>query len=139
MIEKALFLHLTADPQVDALIGNGIAHRMFPHVIPQKVPDGLAQLPCLLYDLRGVSRQVLYCGTSRQVKASYQIDAIATTYEAARALAAAVREALIDFSGRMAGLVEVRTCTLEAESTIQDFEPGLYRSLQSWFVWYLEE
>lgn len=139
MIEKALFLHLAADPAIDALVGNGAVHRIFPHVIPQKVPDGAAQLPCILYELRSVNRDVGYCGTHRLVRASYQLDAIATSYEASRILAAAIRDALIDFSGLMGGLTAVSTCSLESEFTLQDFEPGFYRSSQSWFIWYVEE
>lgn len=116
----------------------GTPDRVFPQVIPQKVPGGAAQIPAVVYERRVVQRQVTYCGTSGLVRTTVSLDCYAASYDEAQDLAAAVRGALIDYSGLLGGIVDVRAASLDTEFDVQDFEPGLYRVSQSWTFWHTE-
>lgn len=113
-------------------------HRVFPLVIPQKIKGGSAQMPCVVYDVRSVERQVTYCGTSGLVRSVMNIDCYALSYDESKELAQAVRDALLDYRGLLGGIVDVRAASLETEFDIQDIEPGLYRVSQSWVFWHAE-
>lgn len=112
--------------------------RVYPLVIPQKVPRGRAQVPAVVYTYVASAWQGTYCGVSRLVSADVRLDCYARTYHEARDLAAAVRSLLHDFAGSMGGTVDVRTAILTTEFDVQDFEPGLFRVSQSWTFWYTE-
>lgn len=117
---------------------NGAIDRVFPGVIPQKVPKGSQQTPCMTYETSDVSRQTTYCGKNPVIKTTMRLDTFSTTYNEAKEAAAAVRELLSDFRGLLGGIVEMRTATLENEFDVQDFEPGLYRVSQTWSFWHVE-
>lgn len=136
MIGAALAQHLGADAAVAAIVGT----RIHPQVIPQRIPAGVPRVPAVVYSVSGVQRGVAYCGTDRLVRAAVAIDAYAQGYDAARALAAAVRTALVDFSGTMgtSTTVPVRTANIETEIDLMDIEPGLYRVSQQWAIWHEE-
>lgn len=136
MIHQALFQHLTADAGVAALV----AARINPLVIPQRIAATSVRVPAVVYSISGVERGVSYCGTDDLVRTTIAIDCYAAGYDAARALATAVRTALVDFSGPMgsATVVPVRTCNIETEFDLMDIEPGLYRVSQQWTIWHEE-
>lgn len=116
----------------------GTPNRVYPLVIPQKVPRGAAQTPCVVYETVGVDRQVSYCGTSGLIRTTMQLNCYAEDYGTAKSVAAAVRDVFGDFRGLLGGTVDVRHAKLEAEFDIQDIEPGLYRVSQSWVIWHVE-
>lgn len=136
LLHQAIKEHLEADTSVAALMGS----RFFYGVVPQKITtDGTSRMPCVVYERRGVNRQVRYCGTDGVIQTLVTLDIYALTYTAARELANEVRRSLIDFQGMLSGVVSVRAATLETEFDLQDMEPGLFRVSQSWNFWHEEE
>lgn len=127
-------------PTSGLLAGNtGEPDRVYPLVIPQKVPHSrVQQTPCVVYQVRNVDRQVTYCGTSGLVRSEVQLDSYATSYDGAVELAAGVREVLTDFRGALGGVVSVRHAALQTEFDLQDPDPGLYRVSQLWVFWHEE-
>lgn len=136
MINEAVYQHLVATAGVAALVGT----RIHPLVIPQRIAATSQRVPAVVYSISGVDRAVSYCGTDRLVRSTLGIDCYAAGYDAARALATAVRTALVDFFGPMgsATVVPVRTCNIETEFDLMDIEPGLYRVSQQWTIWHEE-
>lgn len=136
MINEAVYQHLVGTAGVAALVGT----RVHPLVIPQRIAASTQRVPAVVYSISGVDRGVSYCSTDRLVRSTLGIDCYAAGYDAARALATAVRTALVDFSGPMgsATVVPVRTCNIETEFDLMDIEPGLYRVSQQWTIWHEE-
>lgn len=138
MIQQALFAHLSTDPAVAPLVaGAGGRVRIFPLVIPQRQFDE-QQLDCMVYSVSDTQRDVSYCGTQRLVRSVIDIDCYSQAYDTARALAAAVRGALADYSGLMGGVADVRTANITSEADLLDIEPGIYRVAQTWSIWHVE-
>ncbi len=135
-LHQAIKNHLESDTSVSSLMGT----RFFYGVVPQKIStDGVSRIPCVVYERRGVNRQVTYCGTNDLIQTLVTLDIYALTYSAARELAREVRRSLVDFQGLLSGVVSVRAASLETEFDLQDMEPGLYRVSQSWTFWHEEE
>lgn len=116
----------------------GTPNRVYPLIIPQKIPRGAAQVPCVVYEISAVARQVTYCGVSGLARTSILLDCYAEDYHTAKQLAQAVRETLSDYQGMLGGTVSVRNMALETELDLHDIEPGLYRVSQSWTIWHVE-
>lgn len=134
MAEPNLYEFLRNVPAVAALVGD----RIYPVMVPQGHPDGPARLPCVVYTRVTAARQVLFCGTDRAVQASYQLDAYAAEYDSAVAVATAIRAALVDYGGQLGDVAALR-CSLEADfDTVPDPEPGIFRRLQTFTIWYRE-
>jgi hypothetical protein len=137
MISDSLYNYLSA--QVSS-----VTNRVYPLVIPQQVYDEATKQPCLVYTMDTDTRHVRFSGTDSLVRGSLQVDCYARTYKAAQTLAAAARTALVDYSGAMAAATSpvtstnIQTIHLEGESNLMDEEPGLYRVLQRYVVWYDE-
>src|SRR5512138_859594 len=110
---------------------NSAPNRIYPIVIPQKVPRGAQVTPCVVYETRAVDRQVTYCGVSGLVRTTLQLDVYAEDYNTVKEVARAVREVLADYRGLLGGTVDTRHASLETEFDINDFEPGLYRVSQT--------
>lgn len=140
MIESALYAVLAGNAGVRSLVANATSpttYRIYPLVIPQHVQGEAAQQPSIVYAKDGVDRQVLYSGTGSVVSVSFQIDCYALTHLAAITLAAAVRAALVDYAGVVAG-VTIKASMIENEFSTIDAEPGLFRVTQFWTVWHVE-
>jgi hypothetical protein len=120
--------YLLAQPDVAAEVGAG----MYPLFIPQG-----HEPPCLVYQQIDADRQPTYDGTSALVQALVQVDCLATRYADARRIADAVRGALVDFSGSMAGTT-VRNCFIAADQDLSDIEPGFFRISLNFNLWYVE-
>lgn len=139
MIQESLYNYLVTDSGVSA-----ITTRCYPLVIPQQSYEEATRHPCLVYRIDGQERQVLFANTNEMVRATVTIDSYARTYAGAHALAAAVRGALVDYSGQMATVTSPVTYTtvkrifLDQQSDLVDIEPGLYRVMQQYTVWYHE-
>lgn len=137
MFHDGLAKELAENTNTSAYLA-GTPDRVYPMVIPQKVPRGAPQIPCIVYALRNVERQVTYCATSGLVRSTMQLDCYSSDYSEAKLLARAVYDVLQDFKGLLGGTIDVRAASLETEFDIQDFEPGLYRVSQSWVFWHVE-
>jgi hypothetical protein len=114
-------------------------------VIPQQVYDSATRQPCLVYSIDTDGRHVRFAGSDTLVKGRLQIDCYARTYAQVKTLADAVRDALIDYSGTMTAAtspvtsVTVKRIFLEdGENELMDEEPGLYRVMQRYVIWYDE-
>lgn len=98
-LEPSIFSALTADATVSGLVGT----RVYPLVLPQK-----AGLPAVSY-LRVSGRQEMsLSGLSGLEAPRIQIDCWATTYAGAKALAAAVRAAMLSATAFKVGSVSDR-------------------------------
>lgn len=137
MLHRGLKAELAANSAVQLFVspGGGRPDRIFPLVIPQKVPGGALQIPAVVYNSSACERQVTYCGTSGLVRTDVQIDCYADTYDTARELASAVRSCLLDFSGVLGNIAPTVAASLDNEFDGHDFEPGLYRVIQLWTFW----
>lgn len=134
MIKAALYNYLIGDSGVSALI----ADRVYPLLIPQQAWSGSSVQPCAVYQRTSVQRDVRHCGTSGLALSTMQIDAYATDYEAADAVARVIKDALINYYGPM-GDVDIKSITLAAEFDLLDPEPGLFRVSLSFFIWHTGE
>lgn len=116
--------------------------RVFPLVIPQKVPRGRRQVPAVVYTQTNWQGQVMYCGMDDLVLTTLRLDCYAATYDGAYNLGRAVRSLLLDYSshsmGPLGGECFVKNVSLDTEFDVQDFEPGLFRKSQSWNFWHVE-
>ena len=125
--------YLTTVADVTAVI----ASRVYPLQIPQHQPGESPKLPCVVYNRIGSARQQTTCGTDSLVEATYRIDCYSSRYWEAEALASAVREAMVDYSGTM-GDVRVINCFLDQDFGFIETEPGLYGITQTYAIWYVE-
>lgn len=132
MISDAIATRLIA--QVSA-----VGSRVYPVVAKQ----GTAQ-PFIVYVMDTAERQVTFSGTHELVQGELEVNCYAKSYLAAQQIAAAVRDCLVDFTGPMTAntsplsTVDVSTIQLVGENNLQDEDPGLYRVLQRYAVWYYE-
>lgn len=125
----------TLMPDVMAIIGD----RVFPLVMPQRKQGEEPVVPCIVYEVPDVARQVTYCGTNGLTKTLIRLDCYSPSYDDTIDLAKKLFLALRDFRGALGGIVDVRAASLETEFDVQDIEPGLYRRSQSWTFWHFEE
>lgn len=139
MIDAALFTLLKASGVSDLVSESSspVRYRIFPLVIPQHEIDDLVQYPCVVLTKVGASRGVTLSGTDTLVNATYQIDSYATAYKAAAELADAVQLALVDYNGVVGGH-EIKTANIDNEFALTDPDPGLYRIMQTYSIWYVE-
>lgn len=128
ILEQGLFAFLSADTAISAIV----ADRIFP-----LMQRGDAQ-PSLVYSRVAAQRTQRLCNTTDPaLRGAFQIDSYAKTYEEVKELADIVRQTLVDFAGDMGG-THVSTVILDTEIDMLDPEPGLYRVLQTYFIWFVE-
>lgn len=116
---------LHEDAAVEAVVGE----RIFPGMQKGKV------YPSVVYALVSTLRSSTYCGDTRLVAGSFQLDVYARVYSEMVGAADVVRERMLDFKGVVAG-TRIRHCTLTTEYDAVDSDPGLFRRTQQWDVWY---
>lgn len=133
MFETSLVSYLRANAAVAAMVGE----RVYPLMIPQHVYQEATKQPCLVYQRISTGRQPLFCATDDTIRTIYQVSCYAKTYMAAKLLGDAVRDALMDFTGIMDG-TDVKKILSSSEQDLDDPEPGLYRVLQTWTIWFVE-
>lgn len=131
LLEQGLRDYLLTRGDVVALIHN----RLFNMVRGQT--EGL---PAIVVQRTNTDRQVLFCGTDSLARADIQLDCYALSPQDAWGLAAAVRAALVDFTGTMGDPngVYVDQVTIANERPLTDPDPGIIRIIQLYNVWYLE-
>lgn len=133
MSDPNLAAFLSAAPEVAAIA----ADRHYLLKIPQQHRDSEPAYPCTVFLTVNVAREGELCGTTDVPTCNAQIDSYALTPEAARALARAIRRAIVDYSGPM-GEVVVQRAQITADFDSLDPEPGLYRRTQTFNLWYVE-
>jgi hypothetical protein len=111
MIEQSIF---------DALKGL-VSNKVYPLVMPQK-----ASLPAIVYSRIANNPQNVLEGGATLDQIRFQVDTYATTFFAARLLAAQVRSAM-EGAGFKA--------TLQTEQDFFELEVNYYRISQDYYVW----
>lgn len=100
-------------------------------------PQGPRPLPEILITRSATHNQVLFCGTNPLRNAEMQIDCYAMDGASMAALAKAVRDTLVDFTGTM-GIVPIDQVTMMNEFPLSDSDPGTFRMVQLYNFWYVE-
>jgi hypothetical protein len=132
MISDSLSTYLKA--QVSA-----VANKVYPLVIPQQTYDEVTKQPCLVYTIDTDVRHVRFAGTDSLVRGILQVDCYARSYQTVQDVAASVRDALARAANTSPlTSTTIKTIHLEGENNLTDEEPGLYRVLQRYVVWYDE-
>jgi len=140
VIQEGIYATLSADAGVSAIVGT----RIYPTLMPQTVYTESTKKPCIVYTLESRDRQIRFSGTDTLVSGSLSVECYAETFVGAENLAAAVRAALVDFSGTMTGTGspqssnDVKKLFIESEAESFALEPGLYVVIQDYTIWYDE-
>lgn len=135
MVSDAIATRLIADNPLAALIGD----RVYPVVAKQTTAQ-----PFVVYVMDSAPRQVTYAGTHALVQGDLEVHCYAKSYKVVKQVAAAVKASLVDFSGSMSAntspvsSVQVNTIQYLGDNDLEDEDPGLYRVLQRFTVWYYE-
>lgn len=120
MSELAVYTLLKTNAAAAALVST----RIYALTAPQS-----AAVPFLTYQRISGERTRSTRGPTGRARARVQVDAYETTYGKAKALAAAVRQALDGYAGGAPGGVRVRSIALENEFDLYETDagPALYR------------
>lgn len=129
-IESTIYSQLVADVGVKAIIGS----RAFP-----VVADAKSALPLLIYRRVSTEPNTALDGIRPTDSARIQVDCVAATYQAAKALADAVRTAIGGYQTQENG--GFRTCSFQDESDEYDSpqdadEIGVFRVSQEYLIWF---
>lgn len=126
-IEKAIRSILIADTAVKA-----ITTRCYPAKIPQDPTYPLI----LFFKVTGMRDHHLQ-GPSGLAHPRFQVEAWATTYDAAKALANAIREALDGYAGTQ-GAVVIGSILMESERDTYEDAVSCHRIIMDFFAWHSE-
>ena len=126
-IEKAIRSILIADTAVKA-----ITTRCYPGKIPQDPTYPLI----VYYKVTGMRDHHLQ-GPSRLAHPRFQVEAWALTYDAAKALANAIRGALDGYTGTQ-GTVAIGSILIESERDVYEDAVSCHRVIMDWFIWHRE-
>jgi len=126
MIEAGLTDRLTNDADLYALI----AGRVYGLIAPQNIVT-----PFVVFTKITDVADGGYCAHDPMVESLFQFDSYAKTYQLSLQVAAAVRDALIDFRGPMGG-AHVGSIRQQGEIQLLDPEPGLFRVSTTLFIWH---
>lgn len=129
MIPADLRSLLLSLPGVSAAVGA----RIYPLVIPKEQWDSVTQKPCLVYSGDGVTRTHTFCGATKLVRDSIQIDVYTRDFDETFDLKQKVL-AVGEFRGTIGG-TDVDVIFVESETDVFDLEPGLFRSSIALTVW----
>lgn len=129
VLEADIITHLKTLPAITDLVGARIYG-----ILRQQSQD----LPAILIQRVQTTRQVKFCATDKLVSTDMQIDAYDKNGDSVWALAAAMRAALIDFTGTM-GATYVDKVILSNEFPLNDPDPGVIRVTQLYNFWYQED
>jgi hypothetical protein len=132
MMESDLNALLRADAGVGAIVGAGSAARVYPIILPQA-----GTFPAVTYQRISTPRIVTATlgGQNARVKCRMQLDCWAETFAQAKALAAAVRSAMLGAATFTAIALDERDMYEAGDSS-----DGLtlYRTSVDYSCWYLE-
>ncbi len=126
-IEKAIRSILVNDSTVKA-----ITTRCYPGKIPQDPTYPLI----VYYKVTGMRDHHLQ-GPSGLAHPRFQVEAWATTYDAAKTLANAIRVALDGYKGTQ-GTVDIGSILMESERDTYEDAVLCHRVIMDWFIWHSE-
>ena len=126
-IEKAIRSILVNDSTVKA-----ITTRCYPGKIPQDPTYPLI----VYYKVTGMRDHHLQ-GPSRLAHPRFQVEAWATTYDAAKTLANAIREALDGYKGTV-GTVVIGSILIESERDVYEDAVSCHRVIMDFYCWHSE-
>lgn len=126
MIEAGLTEHLTNDADLNALI----AGRVYGLMAPQNTATPFVILTKITDIIDGT-----LCAQDPMVESVFQFDSYAPSYLLSLQVAAALRDALIDFRGPMGG-THVGSIRQQGEIQLLDPEPGLFRVSTTMLIWH---
>lgn len=127
-VAAAIFARLSTFPGLTALV----ATRVYPVEAPQETAR-----PYVVFLTVSTQRLNHLGGPSEVAQARVQIDAYATGYAAAVAIAAQIRAALEKLSGVWGGVVVLGALSLDARESYEDAaNPPLYRISHDFSVWH---
>jgi hypothetical protein len=148
-IETILYSALAADDSVSAIVGipdgSEIAGvRAYPVVIPQATQTLEETYPCIVYRRTGTAREEYLKGNAGIAVATIQLDCLAVSYSAVKALAQAVRLAILTLSGTVdEQIVQGIHLTNESDSYYNDVvvegKAGVFAVELQYAVTYLEQ
>lgn len=125
---------LQAHAQAAAILGN----RIYAQRIPQQVAQGPRAYPCAVFQRVGSNERETFCGADGLVAGLFQIDTYGPERDAVLEAARAVRLAMVHYSGDAGGVHVNRVRRDSALDVGPEVEPGLYRRVQTFTVWYVE-
>lgn len=131
-IELAIYARLKATTAVTNLIGGATVPRIYPNIVPQDAP-----LPAIAYQRISAYRRLVMEGPATLIRPRVQLTILASTYSAAKSLAAACREALDGYKGT-AGGVKVGVTMAEDESDEYGSSNLLHVVRQDYLIWHSE-
>lgn len=126
MLEEALYVRLTGDAAVTAIVGTA--------VYPQAAPQNL-EPPFITYARVSAERLRSFDGPSGLARPRMQVDCWAAGYRQARQLADATRRALDGWRSPADG---VPGAMLESDRDLHEPENGLHRVSMDFFFWHEE-
>lgn len=137
-IEDALVYKLVNTVAIAAIISS----RCHPLRLPDSDESNPVILPAIVYSQIDAPIVTTHDATAADAltHARYQVDAWATTYTGAVALAAAIFTALEGFSGIVTSGIDtfmIQACLRVDKRTNNDSETGLYWISQDFTLWYL--
>lgn len=109
-----------------------VGERIYPHLKPQKT-----DLPVVVYHRISTARRLTHSGPVGKVKARFQIDIIAETFEETRRIGTVIRQALHGYRGYM-GTTFIGLSALDNEIDLPDAETRLFRKVMDFLIWYEE-
>jgi hypothetical protein len=112
---------MTIESQIFDALKSLVNNKVYPIVIPQK-----ATMPAVVYNRIATNAQNVLAGGATIDQIRFQVDTYATTFAAARTLAAQVRLA-------MEGAIF--KATLQSELDFFEDEINYYRISQDYYVW----
>lgn len=124
MKDEAIYSLLTNDAGVSALVSG----RVYPLGLPQN-----AVQPCVSYSVSEEAEDETFDGQGGVSQADILIDCWATTYDEAQAVAQAVKSALQNNTGLVAG-VNIQRLILERSLSVIEDDVDLYRTTQSFIM-----
>lgn len=130
MIEYGLKAFLCAQTNIAALVGD----RVSPEIKEQD-----QGYPSITYSRERTQRNTLFEGQSDFVKAEFQIDAWAESYDDAKLLQNEIRKAMRNFKDGMMDTIPVNRVYLEdTEADVFEHSIEKYRSSQLYSIWFCE-
>jgi hypothetical protein len=126
-IEKAIRSVLVADSAVKA-----ITTRCYPATLPQD-----PTYPLILFSKVTGNRDHHLQGPSGLAHPRFQVEAWALTYDAAKALANAIRVALDGYAGTQ-GTVVIRSIIMDSERDFYEDAVSCHRVVMDFFTWHEE-
>jgi len=119
---------LLADPTVASLCGG--------RIYPERMQQG-QRSPSLVYNIRTEFSDYHLAGDSGLQQTTIQLDAFATTPDAAAELAGAAHDALTGFRGTIDGVV-IHSIQQGNGRALFDEQAALSNMSRDWTVWYAE-